>query len=57
MHPKSIPDQSQINQKLLRRHQEAQEMRKNIDAGTFDAFVEAFYKDQNEGDISPIDKV
>ena len=34
-----------------------QEMRKNIEAGTFDAFVEAFYKDQNEGDISPIDKV
>jgi hypothetical protein len=32
-------------------------MRKNIEAGTFDAFVEAFYKDQNEGDISPIDKV
>ena len=34
-----------------------QEMRKNIEAGTFDALVEAFYKDQNEGDISPIDKV
>jgi queuine tRNA-ribosyltransferase len=34
-----------------------QEMRKNIEAGTFDAFVEAFYRDQNEGDISPIDKV
>ena len=34
-----------------------QEMRKNIEAGTFDAFVEAFYKVQNEGDISPIDKV
>ena len=34
-----------------------QEMRKNIESGTFDAFVEAFYKDQNEGDISPIDKV
>ena len=34
-----------------------QEMRKNIEAGNFDAFVEAFYKDQNEGDIFPIDKV
>ena len=34
-----------------------QEMRKNIEAGNFDAFVEAFYKDQNEGDIYPIDKV
>ena len=32
-----------------------QEMRKNIEAGTFDAFVEAFYRDQNEGDIDPID--
>ena len=32
-----------------------QEMRKNIEAGTFDAFVEAFYKDQNEGDLPPID--
>lgn len=32
-----------------------QEMRKNIEAGTFDAFVEVFYRDQNEGDIDPID--
>lgn len=32
-----------------------QEMRKNIEAGTFDAFVEAFYRDQNEGDVDPID--
>lgn len=34
-----------------------QEIRKNIEAGTFDAFVEAFYKDQNEGDIPLINKV
>ena len=32
-----------------------QEMRKNIEAGTFDAFVETFYRDQNEGDIDPIE--
>lgn len=32
-----------------------QEMRQNIEAGSFDAFVAAFYKDQNEGDLPPID--
>lgn len=30
-----------------------QEMRQNIEAGSFEAFVEAFYRDQNEGDIPP----
>ena len=33
-----------------------QEMRQNIEAGSFEAFVEAFYKDQNEGDIPPFEK-
>ena len=31
-----------------------QEMRQNIEAGTFDAFVEAFYQNYNEGDIPPL---
>ena len=33
-----------------------QEMRQNIEAGSFEAFVEAFYRDQNEGDIPPFEK-
>ena len=33
-----------------------QEMRQNIEAGSFEAFVEAFYRDQNEGDIPPFGK-
>ena len=33
-----------------------QEMRQNIEAGSFEAFVEAFYRDQNEGDIPPFQK-
>lgn len=33
-----------------------QEMRQNIDAGSFEAFVEAFYRDHNEGDIPPFEK-
>ena len=33
-----------------------QEMRQNIEAGSFEAFVEAFYLDQNEGDIPPFGK-
>lgn len=33
-----------------------QEMRQNIEAGSFEAFVEAFYRDHNEGDIPPFEK-
>jgi len=33
-----------------------QEMRQNIEAGSFEAFVEAFHIDQNEGDIPPFEK-
>ena len=33
-----------------------QEMRQNIEAGSFEAFVESFYRDQNEGDIPPFEK-
>ncbi|MEC8316302.1 MAG: tRNA guanosine(34) transglycosylase Tgt [Pseudomonadota bacterium] len=33
-----------------------QEMRQNIEAGSFEAFVEAFYRDQNKGDILPFGK-
>ena len=33
-----------------------QEMRQNIEAGSFEAFVESFYRDQNEGDIPPFGK-
>jgi queuine tRNA-ribosyltransferase len=33
-----------------------QEMRQNIEGGSFEAFVEAFYRDQNEGDIPPFEK-
>ena len=33
-----------------------QEMRQNIEVGSFEAFVEAFYRDQNEGDIPPFGK-
>ena len=33
-----------------------QEMRQNIEAGSFEAFEEAFYRDQNEGDIPPFGK-
>ena len=33
-----------------------QEMRQNIEAGSFEAFVEAFYRDQNKGDIPPFEK-
>ena len=33
-----------------------QEMRQNIEAGSFEAFVETFYRDQNEGDIPPFEK-
>lgn len=32
-----------------------QEMRQNIEAGSFETFVETFYRDQNEGDIPPFD--
>jgi len=32
-----------------------QEMRQNIGAGSFEIFVETFYRDQNEGDIPPFD--
>ena len=33
-----------------------QEIRQNIEAGSFEAFVEAFYRDQNEVDIPPFGK-
>ena len=33
-----------------------QEMRQNIEAGSLEAFIEAFYRNQNEGDIPPFEK-